>query len=123
MKFAIPFPEISPVLVDIPLGFTSLSIRWYALAYIVGIVLGYLLARRTLSRENLWINNTPPMDGPRLEEFLTWLIIGIILGGRIGYVIGYGDGRVETRDITNGDVDEVRYDFLNDDNIFGDVAE
>ena len=93
MKLAIPFPDISPVLVEIPLGFTSLPIRWYALAYIVGIFLGYKLARHALSRASLWKNDTPPMDGPRLEEFLTWLIIGIILGGRIGYVIGYGDGQ------------------------------
>ena len=93
MIFAIPFPDISPVLVEIPLGFTSLPIRWYALAYIVGIYLGFLLARRALNRPVLWQNDTPPMDAPRLEEFLTWLIIGIILGGRIGYVIGYGEGQ------------------------------
>ena len=93
MFFAIPFPDISPVLVEIPLGFTSLPIRWYALAYIVGIYLGFLLARRALNKVSLWKNDTPPMDAPRLEEFLTWLIIGIILGGRLGYVIGYGEGQ------------------------------
>lgn len=90
---AIPFPDISPVLVEIPLGFTSLPIRWYALAYIVGIWLGYTLARKTLARTHLWKNDTPPMTGAQLEAFLTWLILGIILGGRIGYVIGYGDGQ------------------------------
>ncbi len=90
---AIPFPEISPVLVEIPLGFTTLPIRWYALAYIVGIWLGYRLAKRTVERVALWKDDTPAMSGELLEAFLTWLILGIILGGRIGYVIGYGDGQ------------------------------
>jgi len=93
MSNGIPFPNISPNLVEIPLGFATLPIRWYALAYIVGIILGYQLARRTLARTHLWKNDTPPMDGPRLEEFLTWLIIGILAGGRIGYIVGYGDGQ------------------------------
>ncbi len=93
LSFAIPFPEISPVLVEIPLGFTTLPIRWYALAYIVGIWLGYLLAKRTVARVALWKDDTPAMSGELLEAFLTWLILGIILGGRIGYVIGYGDGQ------------------------------
>lgn len=90
---AIPFPDLSPVLVEIPLGFTTLPIRWYALAYIVGIWLGYLLARRTVGRPQLWKDDTPPLSKEQLEEFLTWLILGIILGGRVGYVIGYGDGQ------------------------------
>ena len=91
---ALNFPTwLDPVLVEIPLGFATLPIRWYALAYIVGIWLGYLLAKRTLARARLWRDETPPMSGERLEEFLTWLIIGIILGGRVGYVIGYGDGQ------------------------------
>ena len=90
---AIPFPDLSPVLVEIPLGFTTLPIRWYALAYIVGIWLGYLLARRTVARAHLWKDDTPPLSKDQLEEFLTWLILGIIIGGRVGYVIGYGEGQ------------------------------
>ena len=93
MFFAINFPDISPVLIEIPLGFTSLPIRWYALAYIVGIYLGFLLVRRALNRPELWKDETPPMDGPKLEELLTWLIVGIILGGRLGYVLFYGQGQ------------------------------
>ena len=93
LTFAIPFPDISPVLVEIPLGFTTLPIRWYALAYIVGIWLGYLLAKRTIARARLWKDDAPAMSGELLEAFLTWLILGIILGGRIGYVIGYGEGQ------------------------------
>lgn len=93
MYFSIPFPDISPVLVEIPLGFTTLPIRWYALAYIVGIYLGFLIVRRALNRPVLWKNNAPPMKASQLEDLLTWLIIGIILGGRIGYVLFYGQGQ------------------------------
>ena len=51
---AIQFPTwLDPVLVEIPLGFTTLPIRWYALAYIAGIWFGYLLAKRTLARVRL----------------------------------------------------------------------
>ncbi len=90
---AIQFPTwLDPVLVDIPLGFTTLPIRWYALAYIVGIWLGYLLAKATIRRAALWPDDTPAMTAEQLEEFLTWLILGIILGGRIGYVLFYGQG-------------------------------
>ena len=50
MLFSIPFPNIDPVLYEVPLGPISLPIRWYALAYIVGIILGYLLLRRAIDR-------------------------------------------------------------------------
>ena len=93
MHFAIPFPDISPILVEIPLGFTSLPIRWYALAYIVGIVIGYLLFRRAIDRPHLWKDDVPAMDRARLEDLLTWMIFGVILGGRMGYVLFYGEGQ------------------------------
>ena len=92
MLFAIPFPEISPTLVEIPLGFTTLPIRWYALAYIVGIYLGYRLIRAALDRPALWRDEAPPMTRPQLDDLLTWMIVGIILGGRMGYVLFYGQG-------------------------------
>jgi len=88
----LPFPDIDPVLVEVPLGFATLPIRWYALAYIVGIWLGYLLVRRALARPGLWRNDSPPFGREQLEELLTWLILGVILGGRLGYVLFYGQG-------------------------------
>ncbi|NNE81062.1 MAG: prolipoprotein diacylglyceryl transferase [Silicimonas sp.] len=93
MQLAIPFPDISPILVEIPLGFTSLPIRWYALAYIVGIVIGYFLMRRAIDRPSLWKDDKPPMSRAQLEDFLTWVILGVILGGRLGYVLFYGKGQ------------------------------
>lgn len=92
MLYAIPFPDISPNLVEIPLGFTTLPIRWYALAYIVGIYLGFRLARHAITRSGLWADENPPMSREQLDDFLTWLILGIIIGGRLGYVLFYGQG-------------------------------
>lgn len=89
MTFAIPFPDISPVLVEIPLGPISLAIRWYALAYIAGIVIGWWLIARALKRPALWPRQTPPMERAALDDLVTWLILGIILGGRLGYVLFY----------------------------------
>jgi len=93
MQLVIPFPDLSPVLVEIPLGFTSLPIRWYALAYIVGIIIGYRFFRLAIDRAHLWRDDTPPMDRARLEDLLFWMILGVILGGRVGYVLFYGDGQ------------------------------
>ncbi len=89
MLLAIPFPDLSPTLVEIPLGFATLPIRWYALAYIAGIVFGVWLAGRAISRAPLWQDDSPAMTKEQLDDFTTWLIIGIILGGRLGYVLFY----------------------------------
>lgn len=79
MFFAIPFPMIDPVLVQIG----PFAIRWYALAYIAGIVLGWRLARRLVVL-------SPKAGTPeQVDDFVTWVTLGIILGGRFGYVIFY----------------------------------
>jgi phosphatidylglycerol---prolipoprotein diacylglyceryl transferase len=77
--FAIPFPTIDPVAVA--LG--PFAIRWYALAYIVGLVIGWryclLLADRT---PNL-------VTRKDIDDFLVWATLGVVFGGRIGYVLFY----------------------------------
>jgi len=79
MFFAIPFPMIDPVLLQIG----PFAIRWYALAYIAGIVLGWRLARRLVVL-------APKVATPeQVDDFVTWVTLGIILGGRFGYVIFY----------------------------------
>lgn len=82
--FALPFPAIDPVLVQ--LG--PLSVRWYALAYIAGLVLGWLLARNLVARPALW-GGTSPMQPQDLDDALFWATLGVILGGRLGYVLFY----------------------------------
>jgi len=80
----IDFPVFDPV--AIWLG--PFAIRWYALAYITGIVLGWLYARMLLKNERLW-GGPAPISLPQLDDFILWVTIGIILGGRTGYVLFY----------------------------------
>ncbi|WP_198377801.1 prolipoprotein diacylglyceryl transferase [Neoroseomonas rubea] len=82
MMFAIPFPVIDPVLVEIG----PFAIRWYALAYIAGILLGWRLAR-------VLVRRTPEVaTAEQVDDFVTWVTLGIILGGRLGYVLFYRPG-------------------------------
>jgi phosphatidylglycerol:prolipoprotein diacylglycerol transferase len=76
---AIPFPMVNPVAVE--LG--PLHIRWYALAYLAGILLGWRYAMWIVRRQPFRPN---PTD---IDDFMSWIVLGIILGGRIGYVLVY----------------------------------
>ena len=81
----LPFPDIDPVAVW--LG--PLPIHWYGLAYVAGILLGWLYARRLLDNSRLWPNDSAPMTRQHLDDFILWVAIGIVLGGRIGYILFY----------------------------------
>ena len=81
---ALPFPVIDPVLISVG----PFAIRWYALAYIVGILLGWLYARRLIRNEKLW-GGPAPLTVTDFDDFVLWVTLGIILGGRIGYVLFY----------------------------------
>jgi phosphatidylglycerol---prolipoprotein diacylglyceryl transferase len=77
--FAIPYPAIDPVLLQ--LG--PFAIRWYALAYIAALILGW---RHCLRLARL----PPPVATPeQVDDFLVWATLGVVLGGRIGYVLFY----------------------------------
>ena len=89
MKAAIPYPDISPEIFSISLLGFDFALRWYALAYIAGIVLGYWLVRRALARPTLWPGDTPPMTRDQLEDLVFWIVIGIIVGGRLIYTLVY----------------------------------
>ena len=103
MLASIPFPDISPVLIalNIPLwefnlgdasfrlGGFELAIRWYALAYIAGILLASWLMRCIIRKTDLWSKRKPAFTEENLDDLITWLIIGIIIGGRLGYVLFY----------------------------------
>ena len=92
MYAAIPFPSISPEIFSITLFGIEFALRWYALAYIVGIVLGWWLIRSLLQRPALWPGAESPMTREHLENLATWIIVGVILGGRTGYAIFYSQG-------------------------------
>ena len=80
----INFPSFNPIAVAIG----PFAIRWYALAYIGGIVIGWLYARSLLKKERLW-GGPAPMSLVQLDDFILWVTLGIILGGRTGYVLFY----------------------------------
>jgi phosphatidylglycerol:prolipoprotein diacylglycerol transferase len=80
----IPFPAINPVLISIG----PFAVRWYALAYVVGIIAGWLYARATIASQRLW-GGPAPIAVSEFDDFIIWITLGIILGGRIGYVLFY----------------------------------
>jgi phosphatidylglycerol:prolipoprotein diacylglycerol transferase len=86
----IPFPEgISPDIFTISIGNFKFTLYWYALAYVVGILAWWQIAAIALKKSALWPGNTPPMQVAKLEDLVTYLVLGIIIGGRLGYVIFY----------------------------------
>ena len=82
---AIPFPAIDPVAIS--LG--PLQVRWYALAYIVGLLLAVAWAKWLLRREELWRPGKPFMTPQQMDDFMLWAMAGVVFGGRIGYVLFY----------------------------------
>lgn len=85
---AIPFPDISPEIVSFTVFGFPIALRWYAMAYIVGIAIGWQIIKAALKRPALW-RNGPPMEVAKLEDLLTYIVIGVIGGGRLGYVLFY----------------------------------
>jgi phosphatidylglycerol:prolipoprotein diacylglycerol transferase len=84
---AITFPVFNPIAVSIG----PIAIRWYALAYIGGIVLGWLYGRALIKNERLW-GGPAPISLVQFDDFILWVTVGIILGGRTGYVLFYNLG-------------------------------
>ena len=79
MTLVIPYPNIDPVLIEIG----PFAIRWYALAYIVGLVLGWRYAFVLARRSPFGIT------AQQIDDFLVWVTLGVVLGGRLGYVLFY----------------------------------
>ena len=80
----LPFPAINPVLVQ----WGPLAIRWYALAYIAGLVLGWLLIRRIVSDDRYWNGQKRP-SADSIDDLLVYCAFGVIIGGRLGNVLFY----------------------------------
>ncbi|MEX2166613.1 MAG: prolipoprotein diacylglyceryl transferase [Methyloceanibacter sp.] len=81
---AIPYPVIDPVAIAIG----PVSVRWYGLAYMAGILLGWLYGRYLVSRPELW-GGKSPMTVSQADDFLLWITLGIVVGGRLGFVLFY----------------------------------
>ncbi|MDO5369297.1 prolipoprotein diacylglyceryl transferase [Paracoccus sp. (in: a-proteobacteria)] len=84
----IPFPEISPDIFTITIAGREFALRWYAMAYLVGLLLGWWIIAALMRRPHLW-GGTAPMRPRAVEELLTWVVVGVILGGRLGFVLFY----------------------------------
>jgi len=88
---ALKFPEWSPALFSIDFGFIGLGefhLRWYAIGYIAGIAGAWWYGSQLLKRPALW-KDQPPLSQDGLDDLMFWIIIGIILGGRLGYILFY----------------------------------
>ncbi len=81
---AIPFPVIDPVAFAIG----PVAVRWYGLAYVAGLLGGWLLARAYVRRDGLWGGESRP-NATELDDMLVWVAIGVVLGGRLGFVLFY----------------------------------
>ncbi|MCX5515639.1 prolipoprotein diacylglyceryl transferase [Kaistia algarum] len=96
MLNVLPFPAINPVLIQVG----PFAIRWYALAYIVGILFGWWYARRLVSNARLWGPAGAPLRMIDLDDLVVWATIGIIVGGRLGYVLFYDLGKFLAEPLT-----------------------
>jgi phosphatidylglycerol:prolipoprotein diacylglycerol transferase len=81
---ALPFPAIDPVAIAIG----PITIKWYALAYIAGLIGGWIYARCLVTTDSLWgvVKRPQPVD---IDDLVVWVALGVVLGGRIGYVLFY----------------------------------
>jgi phosphatidylglycerol:prolipoprotein diacylglycerol transferase len=82
---ALAFPNIDPVIFRVG----PLAVHWYGLGYVVGIMFAWWYGKKLLRSHRLWANNQPPMAPEALDDFVIWAALGVVLGGRIGYVLFY----------------------------------
>ncbi|MFT3987423.1 prolipoprotein diacylglyceryl transferase [Aestuariivirga sp.] len=85
MFAVIPYPQIDPVLFSVG----PFSVRWYALAYIAGLLFAQWYMKRLVSNPALWGGSRPSMTPEQVDSFFIWSLLGVVLGGRIGYVLFY----------------------------------
>ncbi|MFB9138256.1 prolipoprotein diacylglyceryl transferase [Maritalea porphyrae] len=85
MRQALPFPNIDPI----ALSLGPIVIRWYALAYLAGILFAWGYGRHLVLQKPLWGKVQPPLTPNQLIDFVFWAVIGVIIGGRLGYVLFY----------------------------------
>jgi phosphatidylglycerol:prolipoprotein diacylglycerol transferase len=85
---ALTFPDINPIALQIG----PLSIKWYGLSYMAGLILGWLYVRHLVSTPSLWKNDTSPFGLERADDLLLYTTLAVIVGGRLGQVLLYDPG-------------------------------
>ena len=88
LPLSIPFPAIDPVAIE--LG--PIAVKWYGLAYMAGLLLGWLYIKRLLDTPPLWPNGAAPFPSVRADDLLLYMTAGVILGGRLGSILFYEPG-------------------------------
>jgi phosphatidylglycerol---prolipoprotein diacylglyceryl transferase len=81
----VPFPNFDPVLLQIG----PIAIRWYALAYVAGILLGWRYAAALVTNPRLWERRGPIATADQIGDLVVWITLGVIVGGRLGHVFFY----------------------------------
>ena len=81
----LPFPDIDPVIVQIG----PLAIHWYGLGYVLGILFAWWYSKRLVTNPRLWPTGVKPMRPEDIDDFLARAAIGVVLGGRVGYILFY----------------------------------
>ena len=79
------FPDIGPVAFSIG----PFAVRWYALAYIAGLIFAFSYMKRLIATPRLWGGSEPGISARQLDDLFVWGVLGVILGGRLGYVLFY----------------------------------
>ncbi|GAA0599616.1 prolipoprotein diacylglyceryl transferase [Paenochrobactrum glaciei] len=82
---ALAFPDIDPVIFSVG----PLAIHWYGLGYIIGILFAWWYGKKLLQNHRLWAHNQAPMQPIMLDDFVVWAALGVVIGGRLGYVLFY----------------------------------
>src|SRR5437016_4045260 len=85
MFAAIPFPPLSPYLFQ--LGW--FSVKWYGLAYVGGLMFAAWYMKRLMANPALWGKWKPTMTAPQVDDMFIWFFLGVVAGGRLGYVLFY----------------------------------
>jgi len=88
----VQFPNFDPVIFHIG----PLAIRWYALAYVAGILLGWRYAVGLVRNARLWGGKAPTATGEQIDDLILWITLGVIVGGRIGYILFYAPNLIWT---------------------------
>lgn len=79
------FPNIDPIIFSIG----PFAVHWYGLGYVIGIMFAWWYGKKLLRNHRLWANNQSPMQPEALDDFVVWAALGVVLGGRLGYVLFY----------------------------------
>jgi phosphatidylglycerol:prolipoprotein diacylglycerol transferase len=85
---AIPYPNIHPVALEIG----PVAIKWYGLAYVAGLLLGWLYIKRLVGTPHLWRNDKAPFSPHLADDLFLWVAAGVVIGGRLGHVLLYEPG-------------------------------